>query len=157
MGNYICLKPVKLSGIDYFPGGTIPEGAVVPGRDRALKKNGLIADMPAASEDNASVIGANLPQEGVRPAEGILLPIGTGEDAKEENFAAESVRGAVAIVQLSEKDAKNAIAGTEDMGALRLIAALDRRKNVDQAVTSRLEELAAAAPEGGGEEDGPDV
>lgn len=38
MSDFICTKGLTLGGVDYTPGQTIPAGAVLPSRVRALAR-----------------------------------------------------------------------------------------------------------------------
>lgn len=63
MNGYICIKALVLGGIGYTAGSNIPAEAVLPGRVRALIKQGYIspsADEPAsvpAQEGRAEAVG----------------------------------------------------------------------------------------------------
>ena len=43
---YIALKPCRMAGDDYIAGDVIPDAAVVPEREDALVRMGLIAKTP---------------------------------------------------------------------------------------------------------------
>ena len=149
MGGYICLKPIKLSGSDYLPGNTIPAEAVLPSREMTLKKNRCIADLP----DEGSLGAAQLPKGEGFDNFPIEIKVNTSEGSKTVAVGSKSVAEAIAILQLSEKDAKAAVGKTEDGDVLTIVGAADHRKNVISAVKERHSILTEEA----GDADGTDV
>ena len=50
----ICVKKLSLGGKYYYPGDTIPDGVILPGRVDKLKASGYIAARDTAAPEPAS-------------------------------------------------------------------------------------------------------
>ena len=150
MGGFICMKPMTLSGQDFVPGDVIPAGVVLPSRELALKRNNSIVEAP---ETGAEAETPKMAQNSDFDSYPIEIPISTSEGLLTATVSSKSVASAFSILQLSEKEAKTAIAAETDDDALMLVNAVERRKNVLAAVKARHESL---TPEAGGA-DGTDV
>ena len=142
MGDYVCVKPVFLSGTYYAPGERIPEGTILSSRVLALKRSGYIADAPAGEEKGSKGEGTQ-----------ITIPIHAESGATLEAVVnVPSLSRAIDILQMSVKEARTAVQAETDCDALMLLDALDRRKDVLSAVKERV----VALTEGGGS-DGEEV
>lgn len=137
MSGFICNKPMKLSGRQYFPGDLIPAGAVLPSRESTLKKNGLIVSQP----ETVAQAPAGLPEGGGFDNFPIELQINASEGPGTVTVGSKAVAEAFAILQLSEKEAKIAIGKAEDGDVLTIVGAADHRKNVLTAVKERQSKL----------------
>ena len=150
MNGYICMKAISLSGTQYVPGDAIPAEAVLPGRVLALTRSKYIAEV--GDEDLAARTPVSPQNRNSEPTP-INIPISTAEGLLEAPVSSQTVITAFTILQLSEKDAKAAIADVEDDDALMLMNAVERRKNVLTALKERHETLT----EGAGGDNGQNV
>lgn len=136
--SYVCTKKLSLGGNDYYPGDTIPDIAILPGRVDKLKAYGYIAeqDAPPLAETEADTQDVTEPvfvipiaaEGGVTEGSGIIVTEG-------------SVSAAAVILQMTVEQAGEAIKSVEDRTALKLVQALDSRKGVKTAAAAKLEEL----------------
>ena len=136
MDGYVCLKPLKISGVEYEPGNHIPADEIPSSRVRALKQMGYIAE-----QDAAPLLEVELDTRDA-PEAVFTIPI-AAEGGMTEGVPAseESVAAAATILQMTVEQAGEAIKDTADETALRLVHALDSRKGVKTAAAAKLEEL----------------
>lgn len=135
--SYVCTKALRISGVDYAPGDTIPDGAIRPERVRALKSTGFIGELtetvapPADGE-----------QERKTAIEQITIPV-KAEDGREMEVALmlSAVVKVFEVMQMPEEDAVKEIAGIEDENTLITIHATESRGAVKEAAKSRAVEL----------------
>ena len=132
--SYICERAITLNGNNYWPGDSIPDGAVLPERADRLKSYGYIVER---KDTKADAGGA---------AEAIFMvpisPVAEDGEHLEGIPATESSVAAMALVlMLTAEDASKAIREMEDETALTLVQALDSRKSVKNAAAARLKEI----------------
>ena len=145
MDGYICLKPVKLSGVQYNPNDFIPLDAVLPSRVPTLIRNGTIAQV--SEQNNASeTILSDL--EGVVEELAVSVPIHTENGVMELVTPYSEVQQAFEIMQLSAKDAPDVIKTVESENILIILDACDSRKTITDAVKARVKQLKEETSEG---------
>ena len=140
MGAYTCLKPARFAGVDYVPGDTVPAEAIPVNRVGAVIRFGLIAETQQAEAPAAAQAPASFG-----------IPIVIDGNAEELQVTPETVKEAVAVLQMTAENAAKRIADITDATALIVIDACDSRKTVKKAAADRAkaleaEEAAAAAP-----------
>lgn len=127
MGAYTCLKPARFAGVDYVPGDTVPAEAIPVNRVGAVIRLGLIAET----------------QQAEAPAS-FGIPIVIDGNAEELQVTPETVKEAVAVLQMTAENAAKRIADITDATALIVIDACDSRKTVKKAAADRAAALATA-------------
>lgn len=138
MDGYICLKPVKLFGVQYNPNDFIPLDVVLPSRVSALIRNGTIAQV---SEQN------NTPDMIVSDLEGTVEELAVSVPIHAENGVMElvtpysEVQQVFEIMQLSAKEAPDVIKTVESENILIILDACDSRKTITDAVRARVKQL----------------
>ena len=150
MSEYICKKGISLSGTQYVPGEVIPAEAILPSRVLTLKRSGHIVEADFNASGDKGAYSTQNSDSDVHP---IKIPISTPDGSFEATVSSQEVYDAFSILQLPEKEAKDAIALVDDDNTLMLIDSAERRKNVLSAIRKRHEELEAKD----GEADGEDV
>lgn len=132
MRAFVCVKPATFAGVKYFPGDSVPEEAIAPGRINAVISMGLIAEAPAdvdGGEDQNS-----------DPAV-IAVPVKMSDGSFEDIEATEAqIAEAVTVLQLPVDDAVPRIAEIGDAVTLILINAWDSRKTVKNATAAKAKE-----------------
>lgn len=144
MDGYICLKPVKLSGVQYNPNDFIPLDAVLPSRVPALMRNGTIAQV--SEQDNVSESTVN-DFEGVVDELAVSVPIHTADGVMELVTPCSEVQQVFEIMQLSAKEAPDVIKTVESENILIILDACDSRKTITDAVKARVKQLKVNVPE----------
>lgn len=149
MSGYLCTKAMTLGGVEFHPGQEIPAEAVLPGRVRALTRQGYIA--PA--DGVATPVAAVAP---VEPTTATVVPLTIIRDDESFTIEAkpESVALAVTALQITAEKAGEIIAETTDEDALLIIHALDSRKTVKAAAQERAKKLSEPPEEDGDDEQG---
>lgn len=151
MSDFICAKGLTLGGVTYSPGQDIPAGAVLPGRVRALIRQGYIV----AKVETAQA-PAQKPQEPAIVPVPISIPLTKDGGVYEVVAKPEDIITAVSVMQLTLEEATKVIETIESEEALILIHALDSRKGIKTAASERAESLEAPGqtqtPEDGGGE-----
>lgn len=96
--QYLCLKQLTVAGKPYYPGDTVPDGAILPERSDKLVKSGYISKLHEAAMQEGS---AMLPKEGI-PADGEVF---TREQV--ERMLSEAIEEAVnnTILEMERKQA----------------------------------------------------
>ncbi len=135
--NYVCTKPVKLGGTEFFPGDAIPEELFAKGRASKLISYGYIAESAA---DGVAVSPVNT---GVPASLSILIPGTDGSEDEAISINAEQLQNAVAVMRGSASAAVVAIGEEVDDIALRFVAAVDSRKDVKKAAQKQLTVLSS--------------
>jgi hypothetical protein len=148
MSDYICKKPISLSGRQFAPGDVIPAEAIMPGRVLALTRSSYIVPM---SEEASAQKASNSPQNDDFDSYPITLPFTTPEGLLQATVSSKSVVSAISILQLPEKEEKEKIAEVADDDVLMILDAVERRKAVLTAVKERHNALAAKAGDADGE------
>lgn len=134
--NYICAKAMRLNGVDYVPGDTIPENVFRSGRARTLKTFGYISEIgdgePVADKQPVSQL------EEVT----IKIPIKAENGS---NMEVELTHGELLIVfadmQMTVEECTAEVAKEENEKVLIILHSVDSRKGVKQAAKSRAIEL----------------
>ena len=138
MDGYICLKPVKLSGVQYNPNDFIPLDAVLPSRVPALMRNGTIAQVSEQiNTEEPIAVGLN----GVCEETAVSVPIHTENGVMELVTPYSEVQQAFEIMQLSAKEAPDVIKTVESENILIILDACDSRKTITDAVKARVKQL----------------
>ncbi len=183
MNGYTCIKALVLGGVGYTAGSNIPAEAVLPGRVRALIKQGYISpatDEPApvpAPESYAETVmelqqqiadlqselqQATVERDELReklavsiPAPTIItLPIARDGGVLEVTATPESIVTFVQSLQLTAEESTKVIETMTDDTALILIHALDGRKTVKAAAQARAAALETSNEAVPGSEEG---
>lgn len=183
MNGYTCIKALVLGGVGYTAGSNIPAEAVLPGRVRALIKQGYISpatDEPApvpAPESHAETVmelqqqiadlqselqQATVERDELReklavsiPAPTIItLPIARDGGVLEVTATPESIVTFVQSLQLTAEESTKVIETMTDDTALILIHALDGRKTVKAAAQARAAALETSNEAVPGSEEG---
>lgn len=139
MSGYICLKSLRLGGVDYNQGDPIPAEAVIPSRVRALTAQKYIAaaaDKPVAPCGEPD--GAN---DAVSSPGSIILPITKNGGLLELVATPDDIKLAVATLQMNANDAVQAIQDIERDEVLILMDALESRKTVKAALADKARAL----------------
>ncbi len=144
MDGYICLKPVKLSGVQYNPNDFIPLDAVLPSRVPALIRNGTVAQV---SEQNNTLETIVDDLEGVVEEVAMSIPVHTKDGVMELVAPCSEVQRVFEIMQLSAKEAPDVIKTVASENVLIILDACDSRKTITDAVQARVKQLKANAPE----------
>lgn len=134
MGAYTCLKPARFAGVDYVPGDIVPAEAIPANRVGAVIRLGLIAETQQA--------GA---QANTQAPAAFGIPITIDGNTEELQVTPETVKEAVAVLQMTADNAAKHITGITDATALIVIDACDSRKTVKKAAADRAAALEADA------------
>lgn len=134
MRAFVCVKPATFAGVKYFPGDSVPEEAIAPGRVNAVISMGLIAEAPAAVDGG---------EEQISDPAVIAVPVKMSDGSFEDIEATEEqIAEAVTVLQLPVDDAVPRIAEIADAVTLILINAWDSRKTVKNATAAKAKEEA---------------
>lgn len=141
MSEFVCKKPITLSGRDFSYGEVIPDGYVLPGRALALIRSNYIAEV------ESGVLQAEEAVTSIRPFQGeigetlITIPISTENGILEVITSYQTVTTVFSIMQKKVEEAEKDIAGLEDENALILLNAADSRKGIQKAAEERAAQL----------------
>jgi hypothetical protein len=167
MNGYTCTKACTFGGVTYSVGDAIPFEAVLPSREKALIKQGLIApainleellkenkalQAKIAEFEKGTTIAHESPTGDKNEQNSIAIPITTKEGVLKLVMTPDDIIKAVTTMQLNAEDAAKAVGEIEKEETLILIDALDTRKTVKTAITARVEEM-KTGKEGGNKED----
>lgn len=143
MSEFVCKKPITLSGRTFSYGEVIPDGFVLPGRALALIRSNYIAeiggDMPMAE----------LTERSTRPFQNengdttITIPIEAKEGILEVITSSQTVISIFKTLQKKVEDAKKDIAEMDDLDALLILRAVDSRSGIQKAAEERATQLSA--------------
>lgn len=140
MREFVCVKPITLSGRNFSYGDIIPDGYVLPERALALIRSNYITSF----ESETPVSEAVTP---IRPFQGetgetlITIPISTENGILEVITSSQTVTTVFSIMQKTVEEAEKDIAGLEDENALILLNAADSRKGIQKAAEERATQL----------------
>lgn len=148
MSDFICTKGLTLGGVDYTPGQSIPAGAVLPSRVRALVRQGYIAQVDDAPKGQSEPHAE--PQAPATVPGAITIPLTVDGGVYEVVATPNDIIMAAGVLQLTVEEAKPAIEGIDSEETLILINALDSRKGIKEAAKARAEALDEAQGGGGG-------
>lgn len=141
MSEFICKKPVTLSGRTFSYGEVIPNGFVLPGRALSLVRSNYITEIEGGE---LQVKGAEMPIQPFQSENGkslITIPISTEKGILEVITSSQTVTTVFTIMQKKVEDAEKDIAELEDEDALILLNAVDSRKGIQKAAEERNVQL----------------
>lgn len=143
MSEFVCKKPITLSGRTFSYGEVIPDGFVLPGRVLALIRSNYIAEI------GGDVPMAELSAEPIRPFQRengdtpITIPIEAKEGTLEVITSSQTVISIFKTLQKKVEDAKKDIAEMDDLDALLILRAVDSRSGVQKAAEERAAQITA--------------
>lgn len=141
MSEFVCKKPITLSGRDFSYGEVIPDGYVLPGRALTLIRSNYITEI------ETSVLRAEEEVTPIRSFQSeteeslITIPIITEKGILEVITSSQTVTTVFTIMQKTVEEAEKDIAGLEDENALILLNAADPRKGIRKAAEERAAQL----------------
>lgn len=171
MNGYTCTKACTFGGVAYSVGDAIPFEAVLPSRERALIKQGFIAQAEAkpdaklqeeneiltariAELEKADAGATKSPAGDENEQKSIVIPITAKGGVLELVMTPEDIIKAVSTMQLNAEDAAKAVGEIEKEETLILIDTLDTRKTVKTAIVARVEEMETGREDGNKEDKG---
>lgn len=139
MSEFICKKPITLSGYSFSYGEVIPDGFVLPGRALTLVRSNYIAEIEggALQEEKTPI----LPFQSENEENLITIPISTEKGILEVITSPQTVTTVFSIMQKTVEEAEKDIAGLEDENTLILLNAADSRKGIQKAAEERATQL----------------
>lgn len=141
MSEFVCKKPITLSGRAFSYGEVIPDGFVLPERALTLIRSNYIAeiggDMPIAELSET----ATRPFQSVNGDTLITIPIEAKEGTLEVITSSQTVISIFKTLQKKVEDAKKDIAEMEDLDALLILRTVDSRSGVQKAAEERATQL----------------
>lgn len=147
MSEFVCKKPITLSGTRFSYGDIIPDGFVLPERALSLIRSNYIA----AVENGISVNEVATPILPFQEAMGdtlITIPIMAKEGILEATMSSQNVITVLTILQENTEEATKKISELEEMDALILLNAVDSRKGIQKAADERVALLKKEAESG---------
>lgn len=141
MSEFICKKPITLSGRTFSYGEIIPDGFVLPGRALSLVRSNYIAEIEGdalRAEDAGTPIQ---PFQNENEETLITIPISTEKGILEVITSSQTITTVFTIMQKKVEDAEKDIAELEDEDALILLNAVDSRKGIQKAAEERNAQL----------------
>lgn len=135
--NYVCVKALRLNGVDFKPGEIIPDGAVRSGRERALKSTGYISEVgdgdgtPVVATQPVVPVGGAI-EVNVKAESGDVMKITLTQDEAVAVFEA---------LQMTVDESVAAIEKESRENVLIMLHSLDARKGVKSAAKSKAIEL----------------
>lgn len=140
--EYLCLKHLKAGGTDYYPGDTLPDGAILPERSGKLGKSGYISEIhepwTAAAELKETAPGAY--------AGKVIVAVKSASGGEDEQTLAvpvspEEIQQVFDIMQMGAEDGARAVTDVESENVLILLHAADSRKTVRNAAKEQADKL----------------
>lgn len=141
MSEFVCKKPITLSGRTFSYGEVIPDGFVLPGRALALIRSNYIAEI------GGDVPVAELSETAIRPFQSengstpITIPIDAKEGILEVTTNSQTVISIFKTLQKKVEDAKKDIAEMNDLDALQILRVVDSRSGVQKAAEERAVQI----------------
>lgn len=150
MSEFVCKKPITLSGRSFSYGEIIPDGFVLPGRALTLIRSNYIAEVESGVLQAEEAVTPIRPFPGETGETLITIPISTEKGILEVITSPQTVTTVFAIMQKTVEEAEKDIAGLEDENALTLLNAADSRKGIQKATDERAFQLSKGPelPEG---------
>jgi len=139
MSEFVCKKPITLSGHSFSYGEVIPDGYVLPKRALALIRSSYIAEI-----ESGLLMELAEPIQPIQAQIGefqLTIPIVTEKGNLELTTSSETVVIVFAIMQKTVEEAAKDIAVLEDEDALILLNAIDSRKGIQKAAEERNAKL----------------
>lgn len=143
MSEFVCKKPITLSGITFSYGEVIPDGFVLPGRVLALIRSNYIAEIGGnvpMAELSAGPIRPFQSENGDTP---ITIPIEVKEGTLEVTTSSQTVISIFKTLQKKVEDAKKDIAEMDDLDELLILRTVDSRSGVQKAAEERAAQITA--------------
>lgn len=141
MSEFVCKKPITLSGRDFSYGEVIPDGYVLPGRALTLIRSNYIAEVESGVLQAEEAVTPIRPFPGETGETLITIPISTENGILEVITSSQTVTTVFSIMQKTVEEAEKDIAGLEDENALILLNAADSRKGIQKAAEERATQL----------------
>lgn len=135
MSEFICKKPITLSGHSFSYGEVIPDGFVLPGRALALIRSNYIAEIDGGVLQ--AEVAPILPFQSENEETLITIPISTEKGILEVITSSKTITTVFSIMQKKVEDAERDIAELEDEDTLILLNAADSRKGIQKAAEER--------------------
>lgn len=143
MSEFVCKKPITLSGRFFSYGEVIPDGFVLPGRALALIRSNHIAEI------GGDIPVAELSEMATRPFQSengstlITIPIEAKEGTLEVITSSQTVISIFKTLQKKVEDAKKDIAEMDDLDELLILRTVDSRSGVQKAAEERAAQITA--------------
>lgn len=144
MSEFICKKPITLSGRSFTYGEVIPDGYVLPGRALALVRSNYITEFAGAGILAGELAEAMTPIHPFQTDNStplITIPISTEKGILEVTAASQTIMTVFEIMQKKLDEAEKDIAELKDEDALILLNAADSRKGIQKASEERAIQL----------------
>lgn len=140
MREFVCVKPITLSGRNFSYGDIIPDGYVLPERALALIRSNYITSFESGTPVSEAVTPI-MPLQDKTGETLITIPISTENGILEVITSSQTVTTVFSIMQKTVEEAEKDIAGLEDENALILLNAADSRKGIQKAAEERAAQL----------------
>lgn len=141
MSEFVCKKPITLSGRSFSYGEIIPDGFVLPGRALTLIRSNYITELENGALQAEEEGTPNRPFQGEIGETLITIPISTEKGILEVITSPQAVTTVFTIMQKTVEEAEKDIATLEDENALILLNATDSRKGIQKAAEERAIQL----------------
>ena len=141
MSEFVCKKPITLSGRSFSYGEIIPDGFVLPGRALALVRSNYITEVEGGMLQTEEAVTPILPFQEDNGETLITIPISTEKGILEATISSQTAIAVFTIMQKKVEDAEKDIAELEDEDALILLDAADSRKGIKKAAEERSVQL----------------
>lgn len=144
MSEFVCKKPITLSGRTFSYGEVIPDGFVLPERALTLIRSNYIAEL------GGDIPMAELSATPIRPFQSengnnlITIPIEAKEGTLEVITSSQTVITIFKILQKKVEDAKKDIVEMDDLDALLILRAVDSRSSIQKAAEERTAQVSAS-------------
>lgn len=160
MSEFVCKKPITLSGHSFSYGEVIPGGFVLPERALALIRSNYITEVDGSLLQIKEVATPILSFQSEDEETPITIPINTEKGILEVITSSQTVVTVFTIMQKTVEDAEKDIAELTDEDALILLNSVDSRKGIQKAAEERNTKLKKESepqeekPESGADETG---
>lgn len=144
MGEFVCKKPIMLSGRTFSYGEVIPDGFVLPGRVLALIRSNYIAEIGGDAPMSELTETSTRPFQNENGDTIITIPIEAKEGTLEVITSSQTVITIFKILQKKVEDAKKDIAEMDDLDALLILRVVDSRNGVQKAAEERAVQISAS-------------
>ena len=141
MSEFVCKKPITLSGRSFSYGEIIPDGFVLPGRALALVRSNYITEVEGGMLQTEEAVTPIQPFQEDNGETLITIPISTEKGILEATISSQTAITVFTIMQKKVEDAEKDIAELEDEDALILLDAVDSRKGIKKAAEERSVQL----------------
>ena len=141
MSEFVCKKPITLSGKNFSYGEVVPDGYVLPGRALTLIRSNYIAEVESGTMQEEEAVVPILPFQRGNEEPPITIPISTEKGILEVTTSSQTVTTVFSIMQKTVEEAEQDIAVLEDENALILLNAADSRKGIKKAAEERAVQL----------------